>query len=73
MKIIVIGTTGTIGSEVAKALTQNQNEVVRASRKSKVKVNLDDPTSVRVYLTQFRTLTRLSAVPETPRSSLLPN
>jgi predicted metalloprotease len=47
MKIIVIGATGTIGSEVAKALTQKQHEVVRASRKSEVKVNLDDPTSVR--------------------------
>jgi NAD(P)-dependent dehydrogenase (short-subunit alcohol dehydrogenase family) len=47
MKIIVIGATGTIGSDVAKALTQKQHEVVRASRKSDVKVNLDDPTSVR--------------------------
>ncbi len=47
MKIIVIGATGTIGSEVAKALTQKQHEVVRASRKSEVKVNLDDPTSIR--------------------------
>jgi NAD(P)-dependent dehydrogenase (short-subunit alcohol dehydrogenase family) len=47
MKIIVIGATGTIGSEVAKALTQKQHEVVRASRQSEVRVNLDDPTSVR--------------------------
>ena len=47
MKIIVIGATGTISSEVSKALTQKQHEVVRASRKSEVKVNLDDPTSVR--------------------------
>jgi NAD(P)-dependent dehydrogenase (short-subunit alcohol dehydrogenase family) len=47
MKIIVIGATGTIGSEVAKALTQKQHEVVRASRKSEAKVNLDDPTSVQ--------------------------
>ena len=47
MKIIVIGATGTIDSDVAKALTQKQHEVVRASRKSEVKANLDDPTSVR--------------------------
>jgi NAD(P)-dependent dehydrogenase (short-subunit alcohol dehydrogenase family) len=47
MKIIVIGATVTIGSEVAKALTQKQHEVVRASRKSEVKANLDDPTSVQ--------------------------
>jgi uncharacterized protein YbjT (DUF2867 family) len=73
MKIIVIGATGTIGSEVAKALTQNQRELVRASRKSEVKVNLDDPTSVRSLFDQFRMLTRSSAAPETPRSSLLPN
>jgi NAD(P)-dependent dehydrogenase (short-subunit alcohol dehydrogenase family) len=47
MKIIVIGAAGTIGNEVVRALTQNKHEVVRASRSGEVKVNVDDPSSVR--------------------------
>ena len=47
MKIIVIGATGTIGSEVVKALSLKRHEVVRASRNGEVKVTLDDPASVR--------------------------
>jgi len=47
MRIIVIGATGTIGSEVAKALSAKKHEVVGASRNSEVKVNLDDPASIR--------------------------
>jgi uncharacterized protein YbjT (DUF2867 family) len=47
MKIIIIGATGTIGSEVVKALLQNKHEIVRASRNGEVKVNLDDPASIR--------------------------
>jgi NAD(P)-dependent dehydrogenase (short-subunit alcohol dehydrogenase family) len=42
MKIIVIGATGTIGVEVAKALSASKHEVVRASRNGEVKVNLED-------------------------------
>ncbi len=48
MKIIVIGGTGTLGSAVAAALEAN-HEVVRASRKSEPRVNLDDPASVRGF------------------------
>jgi uncharacterized protein YbjT (DUF2867 family) len=47
MKIIVIGATGTIGSEVVKALSLNKHEIVRASRSGDVKVNLDDAASIR--------------------------
>jgi NAD(P)-dependent dehydrogenase (short-subunit alcohol dehydrogenase family) len=47
MKIIVIGAAGTIGNEVVRALTQNKHEVVRAPRSGEVKVNVDDPSSVR--------------------------
>ena len=36
MKIIVIGATGTIGSEVVKALTAKKHEVVAASRNGDV-------------------------------------
>jgi uncharacterized protein YbjT (DUF2867 family) len=47
MKFIVIGATGTIGVEVAKALSASKHEVVRASRNSEVKVNLEDAASIR--------------------------
>jgi NAD(P)-dependent dehydrogenase (short-subunit alcohol dehydrogenase family) len=46
MRIIVIGATGTIGGEVAKALSLNKHEVIRASRNSDVRVDLDDPASI---------------------------
>lgn len=54
MRIIVIGATGTIGAEVAKALSLNKHEVVRASRSSDVKVNLDDPASIRALFEKVR-------------------
>lgn len=47
MKVIVIGATGTIGVEVAKALAAKQHEVIAASRHGKVKVNLEDAASIR--------------------------
>ncbi|HML08270.1 MAG TPA: short chain dehydrogenase [Xanthobacteraceae bacterium] len=47
MKIIVIGATGTIGGEVAEALSQRKHEVVGASRKGDIRVDLDDPASIR--------------------------
>lgn len=47
MRILVIGATGTIGSEVVKAL-QSGNEVVSAARKSAdVDVDILDPVSIR--------------------------
>ena len=73
MKIIIIGVTGTIGSEVVKALLQNKHEVVRASRNGEVKVNLDDPASIRGLLTKFKALTRSAPAPETLRSNRSPN
>ena len=54
MKIIVIGATGTIGGEVAKALSLNKHEVIRASRNGDVKVNLDDPASIRAMFEKVR-------------------
>jgi len=47
MKIIVIGATGVIGGAVAKALSANGHEVIKASRKGDVEVTLDDPASLR--------------------------
>jgi NAD(P)-dependent dehydrogenase (short-subunit alcohol dehydrogenase family) len=46
MRIVVIGATGTIGSEIADALDAN-HEVVRAHRHGDVKVDLDEPDSIR--------------------------
>jgi NAD(P)-dependent dehydrogenase (short-subunit alcohol dehydrogenase family) len=47
MIIIVIGATGVIGSEVAKALAAKKHDVVRASRNGEVKVDVTDPDSIR--------------------------
>jgi NAD(P)-dependent dehydrogenase (short-subunit alcohol dehydrogenase family) len=54
MKVIVIGATGTIGSEVANALYLNKHEVVCASRDSAVRVDLDAPASIRAMFEKVR-------------------
>jgi nucleoside-diphosphate-sugar epimerase len=46
MKVIVIGATGPIGRAVADALA-TEHEVVRASRQGGVKVDIEDPRSIR--------------------------
>jgi NAD(P)-dependent dehydrogenase (short-subunit alcohol dehydrogenase family) len=45
VKVVVIGATGTIGSAVADALAP-RHEVIRASRKSEVKVDVRDAKSL---------------------------
>jgi NAD(P)-dependent dehydrogenase (short-subunit alcohol dehydrogenase family) len=54
MKIIVIGATGTIGSEVVKALAAKKHEVVGASRNGEVRVTIDDPASIRALFERVR-------------------
>ena len=51
MKIMVIGATGTIGGAVADALAA-RHEVVRASRTSKVRVDVDEPASLDRLFTE---------------------
>ncbi|WP_280272158.1 short chain dehydrogenase [Nocardia wallacei] len=46
MRIIIIGATGTIGSEVAAELERGGHEVVRAARGGAVRVDMDDPASI---------------------------
>ncbi len=46
MKILVIGATGTIGAEVVKALRAH-HEIVEASRNSGIRVDIDDPGSIK--------------------------
>ena len=53
MKIIVIGATGTIGVEVAKALSASKHEVVRASRNGEFKVNLEDSASIHAMFNEI--------------------
>ncbi|MFJ1900388.1 short chain dehydrogenase [Streptomyces sp. NPDC088115] len=45
MKVLVIGATGTIGSAVASAL-EASHQVVRASRRGPVKVDMEHPSSL---------------------------
>ena len=47
MKIIVIGATGIIGTKVVDALSGKGHEVIRASRNSAVKVDLNDQRGIR--------------------------
>ena len=53
MKVAVIGATGTIGSAVSKLLKENGHEVVRSSRNSKPKVNIDQPDSIDDFYSQI--------------------
>ena len=46
MKIIIIGATGTIGEAVVNALDKG-HEIVRASRKGDVQVDLSKPDSIK--------------------------
>jgi NAD(P)-dependent dehydrogenase (short-subunit alcohol dehydrogenase family) len=59
MKIIVIGATGTIGSEVVRALAARNHEVIGASRKGEVKVDLQDSRSIEQL---FATVENVDAV-----------
>ena len=54
MKIIVIGATGTIGVEVARALSASKHEVIQASRNGEVKVNLEDTASIRAMFDKIQ-------------------
>ncbi|MGW7594631.1 short chain dehydrogenase [Streptomyces asiaticus] len=58
MKVLVIGATGTVGTAVASAL-EASHQVVKASRRGPVKVDLEDPSSLD---TLFEELPDLDAV-----------
>lgn len=49
-RIVVIGATGTIGNAVADALEARGHEVLRASRKGELSVDIDDPASIEALL-----------------------
>lgn len=49
MNILVIGATGTIGSEIAKLSEERGNTVITASRNGKHRINIDDPKSIEQF------------------------
>ena len=58
MRIIVVGATGTIGKAVVAALSK-QHEVLAASRKSSLKVDISDPSSIKAM---YKAAGRVDAV-----------
>ncbi len=54
MKVIVIGSTGTVGAPVTRLLAARGYEVVGASRNGEVKDNLDDASSIRALFDRVR-------------------
>lgn len=55
MKVLVIGATGTVGTAVASAL-EASHQVVKASRRGSVKVDLEDPSSLDTLFDELRDL-----------------
>lgn len=58
MRIVVVGATGTIGKAVADALSSG-HEVLRASRKGEITVDIDDPASIK---SMYASLGKVDAV-----------
>ncbi len=54
MKILVIGASGTIGKAVADALARHGHEVVRASRKAEMRVDIEDTATVRALFQRIK-------------------
>jgi NAD(P)-dependent dehydrogenase (short-subunit alcohol dehydrogenase family) len=53
MKIVVVGATGTIGAKVVEALS-TRHEVVGVARGTEVKVNLEEPATIRALFERVR-------------------
>ena len=49
MKIVVIGATGTVGRAVTDALAKRGHQVIRASRKSNERVDIEDAGTLRAF------------------------
>ena len=59
MKVVVIGATGVIGAAVAAALGKKGHQVIRASRKSDVRVDIEDASTIQAL---FEMVTGVDAV-----------
>ncbi len=53
MKIVVVGATGTIGGKVIEALSA-RHEVVGVARSTDIKVNLEEPATIRALFERVR-------------------
>jgi NAD(P)-dependent dehydrogenase (short-subunit alcohol dehydrogenase family) len=53
MKIVVVGATGTIGAKAVEALS-TRHEVVGVARGTEVKVNLEEPATIRALFERVR-------------------
>lgn len=58
MRIVVVGATGTIGRAIVAALSRD-HEVLPASRRSKIGVDITDPESIRAM---YRAVERIDAL-----------
>lgn len=56
MKVVVVGSTGTIGSAVAAALSDAGHEVIGATRTGDIKVNLSDQESIKSMYSKIGTV-----------------
>jgi len=54
MKVVVIGANGTIGKPVASALEGLGHEVIRASRTSAVRVDIQEAATIRALFDRFK-------------------
>jgi NAD(P)-dependent dehydrogenase (short-subunit alcohol dehydrogenase family) len=54
MKVVVIGATGMIGKAVADALEKRGHEIIRASRKSAVRVDIQDKGSLNALFEETK-------------------
>lgn len=59
MKILLIGATGTIGSQVLKLLNEKTETVIAVSRNGNPSINIDDPESVKNF---FKTNSEFDAI-----------
>jgi NAD(P)-dependent dehydrogenase (short-subunit alcohol dehydrogenase family) len=51
MRILIVGTTGTIGREITRALAE-RHEIIAANRRSGITVDIGDPDSIRRMYTE---------------------
>ena len=56
MKVVIIGGSGTIGAKVADALTKRGHEVIRASRTSEARVDIEDPETIRAFFSRTKSI-----------------
>jgi NAD(P)-dependent dehydrogenase (short-subunit alcohol dehydrogenase family) len=60
MKIVVVGSTGTIGAAVVRALARSgQHEIVGVSRHSEPALDIEDATATRAF---FKAISRIDAL-----------